>query len=255
VAHRSECRRPLADRPLEFARPAGAGGVPHQHAAELLEAGARRAGGEPAHDCRAIVLAAGQCRQIPRQLPTRGPCRRADVPDRGGGLAHQQRDELVAAAAAHVLTLRLGRCIAVDRVGGELIDVGEDRLGQETEDLRVELGLAADPGEVAPSDASANPVGSLQRVQRAALAQLAATEGDVDLPPQAAAGIGIANQGDELLKRLADAGADPATEAPLERACVLGHLAGDRREDLRGHGLELRLDQVGDRARKAAPGL
>ena len=189
------------------------------------------------------------------QLPARGPRRRANVLDRSGGLAHQQHDELVTAPAAHVLALRPGGRIAVDRVGGELVDVGEDRLSQEAEDLRVEPGLAADAGEAAPGDAGANPVGGLQRVQRAALAQLAAAERDVDLAPQPAAGLRIANQGNELFERLADAGANPAAEAALQRARVLRDLAGDRREDLRGHGLELRLDQVGDRSRKAAPGL
>ena len=69
---------------------------------------------------------------------------------------------------------------------------------------------------------------------------------DVDLAAGLAAGVGIADQGDELEQRLADAGADAAPEAALERPRVLGHLAGDRREDLLGDRVELGLDQVGD---------
>ena len=152
----------------------------------------------------------------------------------GRRLAHQQRRQLVAAPAAQVLDLGLRLGVALDRVGRELVDVGEDRLGEQGQHLGLEAGLRpAGRRDPPPGDPGADPVGGLQRVEAAALAQLAAAERDVDLAARPAAGVGVADQGDELAQRLGDAGADAAAEAALQRARVLGHLAGDRRRGSR----------------------
>jgi hypothetical protein len=44
-------------------------------------------------------------------------------------------------------------------------------------------------------------------------------------------------------------------ERPLQRARVLGHLAGDRLQDLVGDRVELGLDDIGNAWRQVAPGL
>ena len=173
----------------------------------------------------------------------------------GRGLEQQQLDQLGAAAAAHVLDLGLGLGVALDRVGGQLVDVGEAGLGEDRQRLGAEVGAAAGVGEAAPGDAGTDPVGGLERVERPALALLAASEGAVDVAAGLAPGLGVADQGDELREGLGDAGADAAPEAALERAGVLGDLAGDRGEDRRGDRSQLGLDQVGDRRRQGAPGL
>ena len=103
----------------------------------------------------------------------------------GGRLAEQQRRQLVATAPAQVLDLGLRLRVALDRVGGELVDVGEDRLGEQAELLGVQPGPAAGRRDPPPGDPGADPVGGLQRVERAPLAQLAAAEGDVDLAAHA----------------------------------------------------------------------
>ena len=48
-------------------------------------------------------------------------------------LADERRHQLVAAAAALALEARTGFGIALDRIGRERLDVGEDRLGEQAE--------------------------------------------------------------------------------------------------------------------------
>ena len=251
----STSRAPPAARSSSSARP-GPVGVRTQHAAGPSTTVASDSGGQAPRDRGQVLLGAGERREPPRKRPARRPRRGADVGLRGGG----SRTSSAASSrrrrrrTSSTLGLRLG--VALDRVGGELVDVGEDRLGQQAQRLGVEArprGPAR--GDPPPGDPGADPVGGLQRVQRAPLAQLAAAELDVDLAARPAAGLGIADQGDELAQRLADAAADAAAEASLQRPRVLRDLAGDRGEDLRGDRLELGLDQVGDLDGKAAPGL
>ena len=163
--------------------------------------------------------------------------------------------QLAPAAAADVLDLGLRLGVALDRVGGELVDVGEDRLGQQAQ----LLGVEARPGGRRRRSAARRPgprPGRRPAASRAVLRpQLAAAEGDVDLAARLAAGLGIADQGDELAQRLPDAGADPAPEAALERRAYSGT----------SRAIELRISAViasssgsirsATSARKAAPGL
>jgi hypothetical protein len=138
----------------------------------------------------------------------------------------------VDAAAALVLALGLGLGVALDRVGGELVDVGEDRLSQQAERLGVEARLAPGRREPSPGGAGADPIGGLQRVERPPLAQLAAAELDVDVAAEAAARLRVADQGDELAQRLAYPPPHAPAEAPLQRPGVGRDVAGDRGEDL-----------------------
>jgi hypothetical protein len=189
----------------------------------------------------------GRNRELVRQLPACRPRSCVEVGTVGGRPAQEQGRQLAPPAAAAVLDLGLRLGVAVDGVGGELVDVGEDRLGEQRQRLRLQLRPPARRGDPPPGDPGADPVGGLQRIERPSLPLLAATELDVDLPPGLAAGVGISDQGDEPEQRLADAGADAAAEAALQRPLVLGHLAGDRRQDLLGDRPQFRLDQVGDR--------
>ncbi len=202
-----------------------------------------------------VLLRAGGGRDAAWQRPCGGLGRGAHVGLIRRRLAGQQRRQLAAPAAALVLELGLGLRVALDRVGGEFVDVGEDRLGEQAEHLRVEPRIPPGCGDPPPGDPRPDPVGGLQRVERAALPQLAAAEGDIDLTARLPARLRVADQGDELAQRLGDSGADPAPEAALERPRVLGDLAGDRREDLLGDPVELGLDQVRDLGGECAPGL
>ena len=158
-------------------------------------------------------------------------------------------------AATAVLDLGLRLRVALHRVGGQLVDVGEDRLGEQAQLLGVEARAPGGGGDPPPGDPGPDPVGGLQRVEGPALAQLAAAEGDVDLAADPAPSLGVADQGDELPQRLLHPGPDAAPEAALEGARVLGHLAGDRGQGLGGDRVELGLDHRGDPLGEAAPGL
>src|SRR6185437_10698647 len=110
--------------------------------------------------------------------------------DRGGRLALDERaDQPPAAALGLARDARLRGGVAGDGLAGELVDVGKDRLRQAPlvvgADARRRGGLAAAP----PRDTGARAVGGLQRVQRAALAVLAASERPVDAPARRRAGL------------------------------------------------------------------
>ena len=87
----------------------------------------------------------------------------------GRRVAQQQGEQLAAAALALALALALRLRVALDRVGRELVDVGEDRLGQQAE-LRPDRRPAlARPPRPPPGHPRADPVGGLQGVEGAAL--------------------------------------------------------------------------------------
>ena len=99
-------------------------------------------------------------------------------------------------------------------------------------------------GQPPPRDPRADAVGGLERVERAALAQLAGAQRGVDLATRTAVARRASDQVDELPQRLGYAGPHAVSERPLERARVVRHLARDRGEDFVGGRLELGLDQV-----------
>ena len=190
----------------------------------------------------------GTCRPARCAAARRSACSAA-----GSRSSSTARFSVPAPALVLELCLRLG--VALDRVGGELVDVGEDRLGEQAERLRVQPGLPAGPREAPPGHSGTHPVGGLQRVERAALPQLAPSQAYVYVASDAATGFRIADQGDELAQRLPYPRPDPAAEASLQRPGVLRHLASDRREDLRRGRVQLGLDQVGELGRQRPPGL
>ena len=243
-----------AARASASARP-GPSGSGQQQAALAVDHRRQRLRRQPSRHPRQRVLGAGERRQPGRHFPRRGARRRRQVGRVGGRVGEQQRDQLAPPPAAQVLDLGLRLGEALDRVGGELVDVGEDRLGQERQRFGPDPGPPAGVGEAPPGDPGADPVGGLQRVERAPGALLAAAERQVDLAARVAPRVGIADQGDELGQRLLHPAPDPAPEAPLQRPRVLGDLVGDRLEDLGRDRVDLAFDQVGDPGGQLAPGL
>ena len=126
-------------------------------------------------------------------------------------------------------------------LGGELVDIGEDRLGQEHQRLRSQARLKAQRGQAAPGDAGAAAVGGEQRIERAAGADLAAPEVDGD---GAAIDDSTASELDELGERALDA-ASHGSGAARERAGVLGDFGGDRGDDLLGQRRQVGRKRVG----------
>jgi hypothetical protein len=196
---------------------------------------------------------ATQRRQSGRHFPGRSPGGGGDVAGVGRRIAEQKGHQLTATSPTYVLDLGLRLRVALDRIGGELVDVGEDRLGEQRERLGTDVGATAGVGEPTPRHPRADPVGGLQGIEGAAGLLLAATEGEVDLASRITARVRVADHRDELGEGLADAAADPAPEAAVERPGVLGDLAGDRLKDLGADRLDLPFDQVGDPRRQVAP--
>ena len=85
---------------------------------------------------REVVLGAGERGDAARQRPARRLGHGAAVAVGRRRLAISSVDQLAAAAAAHVLDLGLRLGVALDRVGRELVDVGEDRLGEQAQAIR-----------------------------------------------------------------------------------------------------------------------
>jgi hypothetical protein len=231
------------------------GGPGQERAADAVKGANQSIGGEAVANPPELILRNGKGRRTSWSPPAGRLRRRPQLRLLGRRVAQEQGEQLPAAALALALLLSLGLGVALDRVGGELVDVGEDRLGEQAELLGVSTLAPGGGRDPAPGDSRAHPVRRLQRVERPSLTQLAAAEPYIYVAAGVPAGLRIADQGDELPQRLAHAGADPDPEVALQGAGVLGHLLGDRRQDLLGRRGQLRLDRVGDLGRQALPGL
>ena len=242
-------------RPLELGRPARGCGTGDEGAADPVHGPGQGVGGQAAGDSVEVGLRHRQGRCAAGQPPAGGLRRDPQIRLIGRRVPQQESEQLASAALplALLLALRLG--VALDRVGRELIDVGEDRLGEHGELVRIDVAAPRRGRDSPPRHPSADAVGGLQRVEGAALPQLAASEAHVDVAARLPPRVGIADQGDELAQRLGDPGADAGAERPLQRPGVLGHLAGDRGQDLLGGLGELGLDRFGELGRQRAPWL
>ena len=114
---------------------------------------------------------------------SRPPARRPGLRVLRRRVPQQQREQLAAAALALTLLLALRLRVALDRVGRELVDVGEDRLGEQAELLGVDAAAPGGGRDAPPGDPRADAVGGLQGVQGPPLPQLAPAQADVDLAP------------------------------------------------------------------------
>ena len=125
-----------------------------------------------------IAVPGGEHREALRRPPPERRCQPVDVLScsRHDG-AHQRG--LLALALAGVVGLLA--CVALDGLGRELVDVGEDCLGEQRLGAAVNAGGTGGGREAPPCDTRADAVRELERVERASGAQLAAAEREVDL--------------------------------------------------------------------------
>ena len=244
---RAERQRSADGGPLDARRAAGAVGVGDEDAADLLERRREDVGGEPAGDPAEVLLGAGQRRRPGAAAPSPppGPPRAASACS-ARRLARRAAPPARAAAAALVLELGLGLGIALDRVGRELVDVGEDRLGEQAQLLGVEIGLAPAAARGAARPPGPDPVGGLKRVERPPLAQLAAAEPDRPRGPARGPprdrGPGRRTAAAPHRHRCGCR----ARSCPRADGRTRGPRGRSRRGSPRSTALELGLDQVGD---------
>ena len=241
--------------PGEQPRPARSLRVADHRAAGALQPRGQGLGRQPPGDPVEVLLPACQGRGVTGHAPGRRARRRPHVGLVRRRVAQQQGDQLPPPPLAFSLQAGAGLGVALHRVGRELVDVGEGRLGQEPERGPVDPGLDRGRRELAPRHARPHAVGGLERVEGTALAQLAAPERPVHLAARGPAPVGVADQRHELPQRLGHAGAHPVPERPLERPRVLRHLPGDGGEDLVGGRAQGGLDGVGRGGGQVAPGL
>ncbi len=138
------------------------------------------------------------------------------------GLGDQRREQRRPPTldVARVCELRFG--VALDRLGGELIDVREHRLGEGPLCLCARSGGGRGLTHAPPGDTRADTKGGLQAIEAAPGVMLAVSEASID----GARLLGFV--ADEAAQRYLGAGADPASEVPAEWTRVGGDLALDR---------------------------
>ena len=145
--------------------------------------------------------------------------------------------------------------VPLRRERGELVDVSEDRLGEQRQGAAVHLGLDRERGYAPPRDSRPEPVCRQERVERAPLAMLAAPESAIDALGATAIEGRAGDQVGELAQGLFDAGANPGAEAALERSSVGGHADADRLDHLVAERRQLRPQEVGDPRGDPLPGI
>ena len=245
----------LLDGPADLGAAAGAVGVGQDQAADRVEGCGEGVGRQPPGEPLDLVRSARERGRAAWKPPARRLGRGAQLCLCGRGLADEHGDQLLAAAAAFALEPRPGFGVALDRVSRERLDVGEDRLGEQAEHIGLDTRLPGRGGQAPPCDARADAVCGLQRVERAALAQLTCAERDVDLAPGATCARWASDQLDELPERLGNAGSHSASERSLQGARVVRHLECDRGEDLVRDGVELGLEHIRYLGGQGAPRL
>ena len=252
---------PIARRERVAARaspssPTGPVGVGQEQAAGPVEHGGQRVGGQPARHRHQVALGAGRRRDPARQRPARGPGGGGQVRRVGRLLADQHPRQLVTAAAAQVLDFPPGpgRSPRPSRPRARRCRRRSPRpAGSAARRSRsARRPAAATPP---PGDPGADPVGRQQRVERPALALLAAAEPRRRRRVRARAGVGVADQGDELAQRLLTPRADPAAEAPSSGRAYSGTSRRSSRGSPRSIARSSGSIASATRGREPAPGL
>ena len=131
---------------------------------------------------------------------------------RGRWLSQEQHQQFLAAALQAPGFRRLGVRVTLHRLGGQLVDVGEDRFGELVLGLDRSSRSGGQPADPPPRHPGPHPIGGLERVEAAPGPVLAAAEGVVD-----AAGVRLPMPtfGQKPAQRLLDPGEDAAAERAL----------------------------------------
>ena len=128
---RAERRRDAAGRSLELGGAIRARRAGEQRAADAAHARDQRIRRKAAADPGQVLIRDGERSGASREPPPGRLGRRADLGVGRGWIAQEQGEKLAAPDLALALLLALGLRVALDRIGRELVDVGEDRLGQQ----------------------------------------------------------------------------------------------------------------------------
>ena len=173
---------------------------------------------------------------------SRRPGRRCgSPPGAGGGSWDEQADQPPPAALALAGGRRLLLGVAVGRLRGDLVDVGEHRLAEREQRVGRQPRVLAGLDEAAPGEPGADPVGGEQRVEAAAGVELAAPEVHVRVARAADVGGRVGDHVHEAPERDLDAEPHHLPERPFHRARVVGDLDGDRGDHLVGEAGQRRV--------------
>ena len=134
--------------------------------------------------------------------------------------------------------------VAGDRGRRQLVDVGEDQLGEVGEHVGGEAVADRDHRQLPPRHPGADPERREQRVGGPAAARLAAAELVAALDGRGGGGAQVlgaaaAGQGEEAAERELDGVADRLAHRPRERVAVARNLVDDGRHHVVGDGGEL----------------
>ena len=133
----------------------------------------------------------------------------------------------------------------------QLVDVGEDELGEARQRRRAQAGADPGPAEVAPRDARAHSVGAQQRLHGATAAGLAPAQGVRRLGHLVEGGrralVAVARgEVEEPAERERDGVLDGAAHLAGEGVGIARHLGTDGVDDLLGHPRQVRPHRGGD---------
>ena len=181
----------------------------------------------PSDLLRAVAIE-GQHRQPARDGPARELRRMGDCLGIVGLGVEQQRGQPAAPALTLAGLVRLDPDIALDHVGGELVRVDEDRLGERDHGRGVDPGPGGELGGPAPGGTRAGPERRPERFEAAAGLELGLPE-----PPPHLVGFGprtlaALDRVEESLDRLLDPHPDAQAFRTAEHVGVDGVLAPDR---------------------------
>jgi hypothetical protein len=251
---RSEPGLPAAQRGGELAAATGRGGVGQHDQRQRRQRRHERLRAEPHRQAVGLLAVHRQRRQRAGKRPAGVGRRGLDRGRRGGRLLHEQRREPLAEALERARRGGLLLRVALDRVGRQLVDVGEDRLGKRVQRGRWQAGTLAGGRQTAPSHPCADAIRREEGVQAATGAHLAAAEVHVGLPARGARRLRVLHRRDELAERLLHAGPQGAAEGTLQRAGVVRHALAHRGHDLVRERRELWPQRACNPGREGLPG-